>query len=100
MEATVEKIEPLFKDQAGDPFWFLVKLQNDSNEYALHSNWFGAYGQFDEKGDRERQELTLGDRVEFEVSKAQLGKDGSQGIDRKVWLLFDKLRKIEEKGGI
>lgn len=84
-ESVVEKVEPLFKSQGGETFWWQVKMKDCQEEYALHQNWFTIY-----------ETLKLGDKVEFEVSKARLGKDGTQGIDKKGWLLFDKLRKVEE----
>ena len=84
VKGEIEKVSPLFKAQNRTVYWHLVKLKDRPEEFALHQNFFGFYG-----------DLKAGDKVEFELSKAKLGKDGSQGVNKKGYLLFDKLRKIE-----
>jgi len=86
VKGEIEKVEPLFRDVAGNSFWYLVKLKGRPEEFALHKNYFAFFGK-----------LEAGDKVEYVISKAKLGPDGSQGIDRKGYLLFDKLRKIEQE---
>jgi len=86
MIGEVEKVEPLFTAQNGQVHWHLVKLKGRIEEFALHMNWFAFFGK-----------LEPNDKVEYVISKAQLGKDGSQGINKKGYLLFGKLRKIQEK---
>jgi len=85
-EGTVESVKPLFRDVSGYPFWWEVKLKERPEPFALHRNWFALFG-----------DLNPGEKVEYEVSKAKLDEDGSQGIDREGRLLFDKLRKIEKE---
>jgi len=86
IEGEVEKVEPLFMDVGGHRFWWEVKLKGRPESFALHRKWFALFG-----------DLNPGDRVRYVISKAKLGKDGSQRIDRKGWLLFEKLRRVEEE---
>lgn len=92
-EDIVESVKTLDVARSGTVVWFEVKLKGRAEPFALHMNWFGEFG-----------ELNVGDRVSYVESKAKLGKDGGQGIDKEGWLLFDKLRKmgkekLETEGG-
>ena len=86
VKGEIEKVEPLWKAQNGFVYWHLVKLRGRPEEFALHQNWFAFYG-----------DLKPGEKVEYTLSKAQLGAGGTQGINKKGHLLFEKLRKIEPK---
>ncbi len=80
-EAIVESFTALFKTDNGTPFWYEVRLKGINQPFALHVN---------------AGKLRVGERVRFIRSKAQLGPSGSQGINRKGWLLFDKLERVED----
>lgn len=83
----VETVEPLFKAQNGTVHWWKVKLKGREARFACHQNFFALYG-----------DLNLGDKVQYEVSKAKLSKGGVQGVDVKEgYLLFNLLRKVEVK---
>lgn len=86
MIGEIEKIETLFEAQNGQPYWHLVKLKDTAEEFGLHMNWQAFFG-----------DLKPGDKVEYTVSKCKLGLDGTQGINKKGYLLFEKLRRIKEK---
>ncbi|MFQ6077115.1 MAG: hypothetical protein ACE5Z5_13460 [Candidatus Bathyarchaeia archaeon] len=89
MEAEVEQVSPLWKAQDGTTVWWTVKLKGQEALFALHNNWFALFGT-----------LKPGDKVRYEVSKAKLGKDVSQGVDQEGLLLFKKLRRVEEGGAL
>ena len=86
VKGEIEKIEPLWKAQNATVFWHLVKLKDRPEEFALHMNWFASFGK-----------LEPNDKVEYVISKAKLDHTGTQGINKKGYLLFNSLRKVEEK---
>lgn len=83
----VESVKPLVKARSGTVIWREVRLKGVEKPFALHMNWFVYYG----------ETLKPGDKVEYILSKAKLDKDGSQGVDREGWLLFDRLRKVKRE---
>jgi len=83
-EGEVERVLPLFKSQDGAVFWWAIKLKGQENVFALNQNWFALH-----------RALNVGDKVEYIISKAKLGYDGSQAVDREGYFLFDKLRRTK-----
>lgn len=83
----VASVKPLVEARDGAVIWWEVKLDGFKEPFALHMNYFASY----------KQSLKPGDQVEYVVSNVKLGFDGTQGVDREGWLLFEKLRKLEEK---
>lgn len=75
-EGIVECVQVLWKGQDEIPCWWMVKLTDVKEAFALHRNWLNLHG-----------DLNPGDKVEYEASKAKIEE----------CLLFNKLRKIEEE---
>lgn len=78
VEGIVESVEPLWKDDEGRAAFFKVTLKDKPEPFALHQNWFAAFG-----------DLNPGDHVIYEPSEAKLAEYG--------YVLFNKLIKVEEK---
>ena len=76
-EGTVNEIAPLFV-----PSWWMVKLKEEKELFALHNNWF-----FNESNPKQPKTLKTKDKVQYVISNVKF----------EGYPLFDKLEKIESK---